>query len=169
MAEKALETIKKWLRYLSCFTICFLTIIVAMQVVNRNFLDHSFTWVEEMASILMIYVTYFGAAMATINNSNTRIDFFIRLLPEKAHQFFEVLDDLICVAFLVVIIYFSFIGMQKNLTMFTPAMHLPVSINYLGIFLGCILMIVFYLIHAWLDVQKLSGKDVSAKEEVLNR
>ena len=56
--------------------ICTLTIIVAMQVVNRNFLQHSFTWVEEVAGIAMIFVTYLGASMATVNNSNTRIDFF---------------------------------------------------------------------------------------------
>lgn len=31
----------------------------------------------------MVYITYFGAAMATINNSNTRIDFFIRKLPAE--------------------------------------------------------------------------------------
>jgi hypothetical protein len=29
----------------------------------------------------MVFITYLGAAMATINNGNTRIDFFIRKLP----------------------------------------------------------------------------------------
>ena len=169
MAEKILNWIKTALRFLSCITICFLAIIVGMQVVNRNFLDHSFTWVEELASIIMIYITYFGAAMATINNSNTRIDFFIRLLPKKIHGFFEVLDDVICIAFLFVIIKYAYIGMIKNTEMFTPALHLPLTVNYVGILLGCILMVIFYAIHTYLDFEKIRGKDKSLAEEALNR
>ena len=169
MAEKTLSFIKKALRMLSCITICFLVIIVAMQVVNRNFFGHAFTWVEELSSILMIYITYFGAAIATINNSNTRIDFFIRKLPDKLHKGFEFADNIICLAFLAVVIVYSIQGMQKNIAMFTPAMHLPISIEYLGILLGCALMVVFYCVHAVLDFKKLLGKDVSEEEEALNK
>ena len=82
MAKKLLDTIKFLLRLISCVSICLLVVIVFMQVINRNFFDHSFTWVEEVASMAMVFITYLGAAMATINNGNTRIDFFIRKLPD---------------------------------------------------------------------------------------
>ena len=83
MAKKLLDTIKFLLRLISCISICLLVVIVFMQVINRNFFDHSFTWVEEVASMAMVFITYLGAAMATINNGNTRIDFFIRKLPTR--------------------------------------------------------------------------------------
>lgn len=164
-----LKIIKKGLRLLSCFTICFLTVIVAMQVVNRNFFDHSFTWVEEVASILMIYVTFFGAAIATINNSNTRIDFFIRLLPNKLYSIFEMIDDLISIAFLSIVIRYSYLGVLKNFSMHTAALHLPMSINYLAIVLGSILMIAFYLAHLYVVICKMMGRDVSFMEEAFNQ
>lgn len=169
MALKTLSFIKKALRITSCITICFLTIIVAMQVINRNLFGHSFTWVEELAAILMVYVTYFGAAIATINNSNTRIDFFIRQMPYKAHQFFEILDDFICVIFLTIIALYSTQGIRKNISMFTPAMHLPIAVSYLGIMLGSILMILFYLVRIWIDLKKNSKTGVSSIEEVINQ
>ena len=95
MAKKLLDTIKFLLRLISCVSICLLVVIVFMQVINRNFFDHSFTWVEEVASMAMVFITYLGAAMATINNGNTRIDFFIRKLPTPVYNAFELLDDVI--------------------------------------------------------------------------
>ena len=81
MVLKLIDKVKFLLRILSCVTVCTLTIIIGIQVVNRYVFGTSFTWVEELAGMAMVYITYFGAAMATINNSNTRIDFFIRKLP----------------------------------------------------------------------------------------
>lgn len=62
MAKKLLDTIKFLLRLISCVSICLLVVIVFMQVINRNFFDHSFTWVEEVASMAMVFITYLGAA-----------------------------------------------------------------------------------------------------------
>lgn len=169
MATKLLDGIKFLLRLISCISICLLTIIVFMQVINRNFFDHSFTWVEEVVSMAMVFVTYMGAAMATINNSNTRIDFFIRKLPRPVHNVFEVLDDGICIVFLVVITAMSYKLMLSNWSMVTPALRLPQGINYFAIMLGCILMIIFYLIQMWLHICKVMGKDTTKAEEVLNR
>ena len=169
MATKLLDGIKFLLRLISCISICLLTIIVFMQVINRNFFDHSFTWVEEVASMAMVFVTYMGAAMATINNSNTRIDFFIRKLPRPVYNVFEVLDDGICIVFLVVITAMSYKLMLSNWSMVTPALRLSQGINYFAIMLGCILMIIFYLIQMWLHICKVMGKDTTKAEEVLNR
>ena len=103
MVLKLIDKVKFLLRILSCVTVCTLTIIIGIQVVNRYVFGTSFTWVEELAGMAMVYITYFGAAMATINNSNTRIDFFIRKLPGPVYRGFEILDDCICIAFLLVI------------------------------------------------------------------
>ena len=169
MATKILNGIKFFLRLISCVSICMLIIIVFMQVINRNFFDHSFTWVEEVASMSMVFITYLGAAMATINNSNTRIDFFIRLLPKKLYHAVEVLDDAICIGFLVLVVVMAQRMMVVNWTMYTPALKLPVGVNYFAILLGSILMIVFYFIHMILDAKKMLGHDVSAAEEALNK
>lgn len=169
MATKLLDGIKFLLRLISCVSICLLTIIVFMQVINRNIFDHSFTWVEEVASMAMVFITYMGAAMATINNSNTRIDLFIRKLPKPVYNVFEILDDVICIAFLVIITAWSYKLMLSNWSMVTPALRLPQGINYFAIMLGCILMIIFYLVLLWLHLNKLMGKDTTKAEEVLNR
>ena len=169
MAKKLLDTIKFLLRLISCVSICLLVVIVFMQVINRNFFDHSFTWVEEVASMAMVFITYLGAAMATINNGNTRIDFFIRKLPTPVYNAFELLDDVICIGVLVIVSTIAYKQMLTSWSMQTPALRLPQGINYLAILLGCVLMIVFYVVWAILHLMKLMGRDTSKEEEELNR
>lgn len=117
----------------------------------------------------MVFVTFLGAAMATINNSNTRIDFFIRLLPKKGTYVFEMLDDLICIGFLAVVCQLATGLMEKNMTIFTPALKLPMAINYFAILLGSVLMILFYLVRLYMDSQRLFGKNMDAMEEEMNK
>ncbi|MDO4277323.1 MAG: TRAP transporter small permease [Lachnoclostridium edouardi] len=169
MIVKIADKIKFILRSLSCITICTLVIVTGLQVVNRYVFHKSFTWVEELGGMAMVYITYFGAAMATINNSNTRIDFFIHKLPRPICQAFEILDDCICIGFLGVISCLSWKLAGSNMNALSAAMKIPLAVNYIGILLGCILMIGFYFIHLWVDIQKCKGLDMSSIEEALNR
>ena len=104
--------------------------------------------------------------MATINNSNTRIDFFIHKLPRPLCQAFEILDDCICIGFLGVISCLSWKLAGSNMNALSAAMKIPLAVNYIGILLGCILMIGFYFIHLWVDIQKCKGLDMSSIEAV---
>ena len=169
MIVKATDKIKFALRCLSCVTICTLVIITAIQVVMRYVFHQSLTWVEELGGIAMIYITYCGAAMATINNSNTRIDFFIKQLPKPVYRGFEILDDCVCIAFLLVFGRFSWKLIGNNLHTLSTAMKLPLAVNYVGVLLGCLLMIAFDLIHLYIDIQKCRGVDMTEIEEALNR
>lgn len=169
MIIKAIDKIKFFLRCLSCVTICTLVIITAIQVVMRYGFRHSLTWVEELGGIAMIYITYCGAAMATINNSNTRIDFFIRQLPKPIYRGFEVLDDCVCIAFLLVLCRYSWKLIGNNIHTLSTALKLPLAVNYAGVLIGCLLMIAFYLIHLYIDIQKIKGVDMTEIEEALNQ
>ncbi len=169
MIVKAIDKIKFSLRCLSCVTICTLVIVTAIQVVMRYAFHHSLTWVEELGGIAMIYITYFGAAMATINNSNTRIDFFIRKMPKPIYRGFEIFDDCVCIAFLLVLCRYSWKLVGSNLHALSTALKLPLAVNYVGVLSGCVLMIMFYLIHLYIDVQKFKGADMTEIEEALNQ
>lgn len=169
MVLKITDKVKFLLRILSCITVCTLTIIIGIQVVNRYVFGTSFTWVEELAGMAMIYITYFGAAMATVNNSNTRIDFFIRKLPGPVYRGFEILDDCICVAFFLVICRYAVKLVGTNLHALSAAMKIPLAVNYVGVLSGCVLMIVFYLLRLWIDVEKFRGRNMDYVEEELSR
>ena len=103
------------------------------------------------------------------NNNNTRIDFFIRKLPGKGHMLFEILDNLICITFLVVICVFAGKLVGSNMNALSAAMKVPLAVNYVAILVGCIMMIIFYIMHLGIDIQKFRGIDMTSVEEELNR
>ena len=160
MVLKLIDKVKFLLRILSCVTVCTLTIIIGIQVVNRYVFGTSFTWVEELAGMAMVYITYFGAAMATINNSK---------LPGPVYRGFEILDDCICIAFLLVICRYAAKLVGTNLNALSAAMKVPLSVNYVGVLSGCVLMIIFYVLRLWIDVEKLRGRNMEYVEEELSR
>ena len=164
---KKLKLIKFALQLLCVFTLTMLVIILSMQIVNRNFIGGSFVWVEELAGISMIYLTFLGSALATLNNSNTRIDFFIRLLPEKATYSMNILTYLISILFLAVLGKYTFNGILNNMHNLTAAMKLPVSFEYGGMLLGIILMIIFFCFRILLEIQKIKNRDITEIEEAL--
>lgn len=163
----ALKKIKLALQWVCAFTLVMLVIVLTMQIINRNFFGKSFTWAEELAGICMIYLTFLGSSLATLNNSNTRIDFFIRLLPDKGPKIMNIVSFLVAEAFLIVLAIYSFHGIMNNMKNLTPAMKLPIGMEYLGLFIGVLLMIVFYIIRIIMEFQSLAGKDLSKVEEVL--
>lgn len=168
-AVKILNGIQYALKVLCAIVICSLTVILALQIVKRNVFLSSFTWAEELSTISMVWITFLGAAMATSNDQHTRIDFFIRKLPFKAYHSVLIFDNLACIAFCLIISKYAWKAIGNNLNNLTPALKLPVSVNYLGMLLGLILMVLFFVVQTVLEVQKLRGKDVSKIEEALNK
>ena len=56
MVLKLIDKVKFLLRILSCVTVCTLTIIIGIQVVNRYVFGTSFTWVEELAGMATLHL-----------------------------------------------------------------------------------------------------------------
>ena len=48
-------------------------------------------------------------------------------------------------------------------------MKIPLSVNYVGVLSGCVLMILFYVLRLWIDVEKLRGRNMDYVEEELSR
>lgn len=164
---KVLVLLKNILRFLGAFTLCILVVILAMQIFNRNIIGKSFVWVEELAGISMIYLTFLGSALATLNNSNTRIDFFIKLLPLKGTIIAAMISDFVSVCFLFILGRYCLKAMANNMHNLTPAMKLPVSFQFFGMFIGIFFMIWFFGFRFYLKILELRSKDISSIEEAL--
>ena len=66
---------------------------------------------------------------------------------------FELLDDVICIVFLVIVSTIAYKQMLTSWSMQTPALRLPQGINYLAILLGCVLMIVSVIYREVSDIR----------------
>ncbi|MCE5249440.1 TRAP transporter small permease [bacterium] len=101
----------RWLDRLLDTTVCMvlavMTIVVAVNVFCRFVLSFSLSWGDETAQILLVWMTFLGAAIAMRNDSHYAFDYLVRSLPSKAGMVFTVVNRLIVIAMTALLIYWS--------------------------------------------------------------
>lgn len=118
------------------------------QVANRFLFSKSFIWTDEVVLFSMVWVTFFGSALAASRNTHTRIDFFVSLFGPRVRTYILAFSDVLCAVFCVILAYISLPVFRKNMTIYSSGLHLPNAINYVAVILGCAAMVIFFLVHA---------------------
>ena len=69
--------------------------------------------------------------MCIRDSSNTRIDFFIRKLPKPMYQGFEILDDCVCIAFLVIVCRLAYSLVGSNMKALSCLLYTSTKLMWL--------------------------------------
>ena len=72
--------IRRLLEWISLFILIMLAVVVVIAVIFR-YSGSSLVWYDEIASVLLAWLTYFGAALAALNRSHLGFTGFLRSLP----------------------------------------------------------------------------------------
>ncbi|WDP93263.1 MAG: TRAP transporter small permease [Desulfobacter sp.] len=102
-----------------------MAVIVTVQVFSRYVLNHSLFWSEELARLLLVWLTFFGATVAYYHGAHPGVDGFYRRLAPGWQKGAACLTHGASLALFAVMIYsgieFSwFVRLQ-----ITPALNLP--------------------------------------------
>ncbi|MEC9367112.1 MAG: TRAP transporter small permease [Pseudomonadota bacterium] len=82
-----------------------LTSIVIVAVIYRKGLNNSLSWYDEVAEIMLIWVTYFGSALAALRRKHIGFDGFLLSLPLGARVIAYVISEIIVIGFFVILTY----------------------------------------------------------------
>lgn len=85
---------------------CFVTLLF-VQILSRQLLGTSITWIEELSVILFVWFAYFGASYAARITAHNRIGFHLSLLPRRTARRIEALGDAFWVGFNLVFIWYA--------------------------------------------------------------
>lgn len=156
----------KFVKFFNSFTekLCaFLMILMCLcsfaQVVNRFLFEKSFIWTDEVVLFSMVWVAFFGSALAVSRNTHTRIDFFVSLFSPKTKSYMLAFSDILCAVFCIALAYISLPVFKKNLAIYSSGLHLPYAIYYFAIIVGCAFMVLFFVLHAGQGVKEAKKKE----------
>ncbi|MBI9103868.1 MAG: TRAP transporter small permease [Spirochaetales bacterium] len=76
-----------------------ITLLVTLQVILRFVFATGFSWGEEVARFLFVWLMYFSIAYATRNQRHIRVAFLVQRFGVKAHKIFMMLGDLVFLIF----------------------------------------------------------------------
>lgn len=102
----AWESIRKilngfaWITMLSAgIGLVFLVVSFGWMVYGRYVLNDTPTWIGQFATVLIIYIVCFGAAVGVYRNTHLSIEFVRDLLPTRLREVMHLLSDLLMLFF----------------------------------------------------------------------
>ena len=102
--RKSLEIILEWLVGTILIT---LLVIVVMGVVYRK-LGHSLVWYDEVASVALAWLTYYGASLAALKRSHIGFSGFIDSFSPAVRLPAVIIGEIIVLAFFILLAYMGY-------------------------------------------------------------
>ncbi len=151
MPEKSSSLVRYTVEdYVACAAFTLLALDVFTQFFSRYVLGASIPWTEELARYLLIAVTFLGAPMALRRGEHIAVDMVHSYTTPRVSRAFEVLADLVTLAFLIALaVLCAQIGLRTRGMM--VGLPLPKSVIYAVVFVGLAVMV----LRALIDFTKL--------------
>ena len=157
MIKRILDGVERVFCYTMAILMFIMVCVVFYQVVLRYAFNSPNIWAEEMARYCMIYICLFASAVAVRRYKHIRIDFFVRLFPQKAQKFFDLFSYILMIGFLVSLFLYGVRISSQTLNQITGGLKIPIAYIYLSIPIGTFFMIVFVFEKLYTEFIKPAG------------
>jgi TRAP-type transport system small permease protein len=125
----------------------------ALQVVLRYVFRFSFPWVEELLGILLVWMTFIGAAGLAKKRLHIHVELIEEFLPAKWIRLLDIVYNIITVAYLALIAYGGLQLWDRLRLQRTPAMRMPLRYVALVVPVTAALMLFYYGRHVIHDIK----------------
>ena len=143
--SRSLEYVLEWILMLLMIA---LTAIVVIAVVYRKF-DASLSWYDEVASVALAWITYYGGALAVIKRKHIGFDSVLLAIPMPIRLYTALFAELVFLAFFVLL---AWAGWEVLLVLEGDSLvslrWVPVQLTQSVIPVGAVLFIVCELLAA---------------------
>ncbi len=133
-----------------------LTVVVVMAVIYRK-AGSSLVWYDEIASILLAWLTYYGAALAALKRAHIGFDGMVRALPLGMRFAAFVFAELCVIAFFAVLAWTGWVVLQVLAGDTLVSLNwIPVRLTQSVIPIGAVLFMICQALSAprqWRDLR----------------
>ena len=133
--------------YASVAGLLVIVAIVAWQVFGRYVLNSSPTWAENLALVLILYVTLIGAAVGVRDAGHIGLESLVSLLPDAWRHRIEVLIHLLVGSFGAMMVYGGWIWASAKWGEKKAMLPVPDGIDYVPVVIAGALIVLFSLEH----------------------
>lgn len=120
-----------------------IALVVVTNVFCRFVLNFSLSWADETAQILLVWLTFLGAALAIKDRSHYALNFLSDRLKGNFKTRFEMLSRLLSLFCIIVLLYESAIVTWGIRPWVMPATEISRAWVYAACPVGCVLMLVY--------------------------
>jgi len=117
--------------------------IVFVNVFCRFVLQFSLSWADELAQVLLVWLTFLGAGAAMRDRLHYAFDYLVRALPEKGRRIVKTGGHLLCLAMTGLLLFWSAQVSLLITDWVMPATGLPRSWVYAACPVGCVFLLLY--------------------------
>ncbi len=112
MIARFAKTFGWLLEYLLIALMVALTAVVVVGVVYRKILGASLSWYDEIAAILLIWITFYGAALAALRRKHIGFDGFLVVLPLPLRTAAFIIAEILVIGFFCLLAFSGWLVFQ---------------------------------------------------------
>ena len=120
---------------------------VQWQVIGRYVLNDTPTWAENLALLLVLFVTSFGVAVGVRDAGHIGLESLVVLLPEVWQRRVELLIHALVAGFGVLMVQGGWLWANAKWGEKKPMLPVPDGIDYVPIILAGVLIVLFSVEH----------------------
>lgn len=121
--------------------------VIGLQVFGRYVLNDSPTWAENLALVLILYVTLIGAAVGVRDAGHLGFDLLIAMAPAGPRRWLEVLIHTLVALFGTAMIYNGWILGESVAGYKMANIHLSEAVRYVPLVISGVLIVSFSIEH----------------------
>ena len=106
-------------------------IVVFAQVVSRYIFNDPFSWTEELAKFLQVWIVLLASSVCIREGTHLMVDYLVHYLPKTFRRMLSIFVTLLMMVFISVIIASGIKMMTLTWTDTSPALHIRMGIIYL--------------------------------------
>jgi TRAP-type C4-dicarboxylate transport system permease small subunit len=111
--ERFLRRFIDLLEWWAVFLLVLMVVVVTLGVFFRYVLSASLVWYDEFASYLLVWLTFYGAVVASYRRRHIGFDMVVNRLMSSTRRKIDVVAELFVLGFHFVIFYYGWNLMQK--------------------------------------------------------
>ena len=154
---KVTEKVVKILSILCVIAITGLTVIVFLQVFSR-FIKISLPGTEELARLLIVWLTFLGSSLAIHEKMHLGVRYFVGLANEKNQKRIDFIIHLLTVGFFSILTIYGFKLVMSTMATTSSTLHLPMGVFYGVIPISSVFSIYFVIMNMLDPSRKPEGE-----------
>jgi TRAP-type C4-dicarboxylate transport system permease small subunit len=154
MEDLFTKLIEKVLKTANIVFLTLMTVTILIQVLFRYVLFNPLDWTEEVARLMLVWMTFTGATLIFIKLEHPSIDLFVKIFPSSVRHYLKVLNLLLIGIFLAYALLGGIKVLKVSKLASSLALGFPMTIFYLSFFFNGILMFIYNALFFWKTLKR---------------
>lgn len=147
--KRAITIVDTLLKYYIIVLMGLLVVLTFAQVVARYLMKSPFTSTPQYARLVLVWLTFMGAAMGLRQDKLVRIEVLEERLPRIVKKILRIFFDLVLLALLLIIIIKGWVAAIVTNSQIVAGTPLNYSAFVISVVSGAVIMVFYIILRLW--------------------